>query len=207
MSNAVAGSIRIGVVAGVALLLAGCQALPPPGADWRDDSKPFVTVEKVPGSRIGALRKPFRMSPLGYTPDKLDQFRAGLSGKTIHAWNGGHGTQIEYLAGNGRAYLWYPGNESVVVASWSLRNRDQKTIGGGSYQIPEICYTYSKATYNPVTRKSGGNLECSSLSVFSIYIDEMAPGDPFGLASGKVPFPLDKRSTTLDALYAKKSGG
>ncbi|MBD0416219.1 hypothetical protein [Oryzicola mucosus] len=207
MSHAASHSAKIGLAAGLALLLAGCQSLPPPGADWRDDSKPFVTVEKVPGSKIGVLRKPFRMSPLGYTPDKLSQFKAGLSGQTIQAWNGGHGTQVEYLAANGRSYLWYPGNDKVVVGSWSVRNRDQKTIGGGSYQIPEICYTYSKATYNPVTGESGGELECSPLSTFSIYINEMAPGDPFRLASGSVPFPLDKRSTTLDALYAKKSGG
>ncbi len=206
MSEIVSRSRFAGLVGITALALAGCQPLPSPGGEWRDDSKPFVTVEKIPGSKIGAMRKPFRMSGLGYTPDKLDRFKAELAGKTILSWDGGHGTQVEYLAPGGRSYLWYPGNQAVVAGTWSLRNRELKEFGGGSYQRPEICYNYSNASYNPVTGKSGG-LECSELSNFSIYIEEMAPGDPFRLASGKVPFPLDKRSTTLDALFARKSGG
>jgi len=206
MSQVVSHS-RFALLAGMAaLVLAGCQPLPVPGGNLRDDSKPFVTVETIPGSKIGAMRKPFRMSGLGYTPDKLDQFRARLAGNTILSWDGKHGTQVEYLAPGGRTYLWYSGNLAVVTGTWSLRNREMPEWGGGSYQRPEICYVYSGATYNPVTKKSDGQ-ECSPLSYFSIFINEMAPGDPFRLASGKVPFILDKRSATLDALYAEKSGG
>ncbi len=206
MSKVVSRS-RFAILAGMAVLaLAGCQAPPVPGVNFRDDSKPFVTVEKIPGSKIGAMRKPFRMSGGGYTPDKLDHFKAKLAGNTILSWDGKHGTQVEYLAPGGRTYLWYAGNLAVVTGTWSLRNREMPEWGGGSYQMPEICYAYAGATYNPVTKKSGG-LECSELSHLSIFINEMAPGDPFRLSSGKVPFVLDKRSATLDALYARKTGG
>ncbi|MBL4556436.1 MAG: hypothetical protein JKP98_02155 [Rhodobacteraceae bacterium] len=39
---------------------------------------------------------------------------AFYGGATYKSYSRAHGTQIEYLASNGRAYLWYPGNTRVV---------------------------------------------------------------------------------------------
>jgi hypothetical protein len=104
-----------------------------------------------------------------------------------------HGTQVEYLSDDGRTYLWYPGNRSILQGRW-------KREGDG------MCFAYGANTYNPATGQSGGGWECMPFRLFWGSIEQRMPGDILGLASRtEVPFVLEKRRTTLDKLLARVS--
>lgn len=105
-----------------------------------------------------------------------------LADTTLGDWNRLHGTQIEYLAANGRAYLWYPGNRKPVSGEWETRNA---RLGAA-----EICFRYGTNTYNPVTRTSGGSWECQGVYQYTAWKFERVVGDPFHLESGRLPFVL-----------------
>lgn len=90
----------------------------------------------------------------------------------------GHGFQVAYLADNGREYLWYPRNARVVAADWKLEGDN-------------ICYRYSSNTYNPVTKKKGGEFECRLAKIGSYSVVAELDGDPFDLATGNVPYRLN----------------
>lgn len=120
-----------------------------------------------------------------------------LSGNTIwvHSdpddFGGGHGTQVEFHASNGKTYLWYPGNSRPVMGQWKV-----ETDSSGA---PVLCYLYSSNSYNPVTRALGGNWECSRQNW--VYLGDSYKGDVFGLSSGRLPFPIpDRKFYTVDDL-------
>lgn len=92
-----------------------------------------------------------------------------------------HGTQVEYHAANGTAYLWYPGNRRIVVGEWKI-----EAIKSSK---PELCYRYGPNTYNPVTRRPGGSWKCSRPFSGS---DDVLRGNVFGLKVGPVPFVTPK---------------
>ncbi|MEP3844939.1 MAG: hypothetical protein ABJM43_06325 [Paracoccaceae bacterium] len=109
-----------------------------------------------------------------------------FSGRTFVFHNRFHGTQIEYHAPNGRSALWYPGNTGTVPANWKVvpavhGSRDHR-----------ICYQYPSASYNPVTRSNGGQFECTGFATFTNDLRQIVSGDPFALASGRVPYRLPK---------------
>lgn len=91
-----------------------------------------------------------------------------------------HGVQIEYLSPKGGAYLWYPGNTSVVSGEWEV-------------VLNKICYRYGPQTYNPVTRQAGGRWECQfAVALDSRDIAELT-GDPFKLSQRKrAPYTLQR---------------
>lgn len=114
-----------------------------------------------------------------------------LGGHTNMTYDPQHGTQIEYLSDNGRSYLWYPGNRSVLPGYWK-RNADQ------------LCFQYGANTYNPATGHSGGGWECMPLALYVQAIAQRARGDLFGLAErDRAPFRLDRRKTTLEKLAGR----
>jgi hypothetical protein len=106
-----------------------------------------------------------------------------------------HGTQVEYLAANGKSYLWYPGNRSILPGRWK-REGDN------------MCFAYGANTYNPATGQSGGGFECMPFPLYWGGIEQRMPGDILGLANRTaVPFHLEKRRTTLEKLLARVSPG
>ncbi len=106
---------------------------------------------------------------------------SGVAGNTIVFYESSHGIQVEYYSPAGKAYLWYPGNRSVVRGKWKISN--------GS----TICYKYGGNTYNPVTNTRGGSWECNSIQVHSRTKKFSCKGDVFSLSSGRIPYVL-KRS-------------
>jgi len=104
------------------------------------------------------------------------------AGKTYLSFSRGHGFQVNYLA-KGRAWLWYPGNTTVVPEEWKT-----DTISG----TKAICWRHPSDSYNPVTRKSGGSYACESMSLAQKTIVASLSGDPFNLRSGAVPYRLDR---------------
>lgn len=87
-----------------------------------------------------------------------------------------HGTKVEYHAADGRSFLWYPGNRSVVVGQWDVRADQNGRI--------LLCYKYGNNTYNPVTQRRGGQWNCSRSD---LQVSELLIGNPFGLKAGPVP--------------------
>lgn len=102
----------------------------------------------------------------GFPPKVLSFFR-------------GHGFQVNYFDADGVAWLWYPGNRRGLREDW-------KTSGD------DVCFRHPKNSYNPVTRRSGGNFDCMGRKLASTRIIAVLDGDPFDLVSGKVPYRLDR---------------
>lgn len=114
-----------------------------------------------------------------------------LGGYTQMMRDSHHGTQIEYLSEGGKAFLWYPGNSSILEGRW-------KREGG------DICFAYGGNTYNPVTGHSGGGWECMPFDLYWRVVEERMQGDIFSLdGRGAVPFKLDPKRTTLEKLLAR----
>jgi hypothetical protein len=127
------------------------------------------------------------------TPDTVradpDAPRTEASVRTIYAdrtmipYDVFHGTQIEYHRADGRSFLWYPGNARAVPANW----RVQLDRNGH-----DICWQYPSRSYNPITGQTGGRWECDSDRSYFRGLSQIVVGDPFGLATGAVPFRLPK---------------
>jgi hypothetical protein len=128
--------------------------------------------------------------------------RTAFSDRTILTYGGGHGTQVEYHAPSGEAFLWCPGNSRSVPADWEVRLVDQRAG-------PQICYRYPTASFNPVTRERGGDFECYSFPFYELNMVEVLAGDPFRLATGRIPFRLDRgrfSASDLQALANRREG-
>ena len=132
------------------------------------------------------------------TPYEVEAHIEGKTGRTIMTYGWAHGTQIEYVATDGRAYLWYPGNSRAVPSLWEVQHRGLFTSS-----FHRICGKYPTRSYNPVTREYGGYWQCDSINAWAKRIPETREGDIFNLSSGKVPWVLSKDKTTFDELLAK----
>ena len=95
-----------------------------------------------------------------------------------------HGTQISYTSPNGDIYLWYPGNAQLIIGQWRV---DTNKHGSG-----RICFKYTSLSYNTVTRSFGGNWDCVRAADYIWQENEFSRGDPLNLASGRMPFVLEK---------------
>ena len=140
------------------------------------------------------------------------ELRSLLSDATAVHYDTGHGTQVEYMSADGLAYLWYPGNRSIVPGEWHVRIGPRPLGPGpesrnaiGPYAVFEqdptqpvestlyICFRYGPDTYNPVTRMRGGNWECSISPANEEWERRTHPGDPFGLSEiRQVPAVLER---------------
>ena len=105
------------------------------------------------------------------------------AGRTYLSFSQAHGFQVNYLASSGRAWLWYPGNSAALP---ELYTRD--VVNGRQ----ALCWQHPAASYNPVTGQRGGAVACTPLEFAQRTIVAVLPGDPFGLASGAVPYRLDR---------------
>ena len=100
-------------------------------------------------------------------------------GKTLHFYEESHGNQIEFLDPAGRCYLWYPGNQVVLVGQW----RCDESL---------IYFQYGYNTYNPITGIVGGRWEPCPIGLWSVSIVEDYPGDVLELKR-RLPFVLKPR--------------
>jgi len=102
---------------------------------------------------------------------------------TYLSFSSAHGFQVNYIAPQGKAWLWYPGNQRVVPEEYK-----QDIVSGQE----AICWRHPSNSYNPVTQASGGAFACQSLALTQRTIVAALPGDPFSLETGTVPFPLER---------------
>jgi hypothetical protein len=126
-----------------------------------------------------------------------DETKGLFAGVTFVHYDRGHGTQVEYMAKNGKTYLLYPGNKVVVRGTWKLERTDKP-------KVFNLCFKYPDNSYNPITKQLGGGLECQPAGFSLTDVVDSVDGDILGLAkSEKVPFVLSKRKARLADLLRK----
>ena len=112
-------------------------------------------------------------------------------------YDGAHGTQVEYIASNGKTRLLYPGNKVVLEGRWKLERTAKPTVFN-------LCFKYGTNTYNPATGATGGAWECQPAGYYLAAVTDHMKGDVLGLAKSlDVPFVLAKRKTNLKNLIRK----
>ncbi len=114
------------------------------------------------------------------------QLAALVSGATTRSSSIQHGTQVEYLSPDGRAYLWYPGNPRILPGRWRVEKR-----GLGA----QICFTYMPQPVSGWSCQGGGN--------YLVNQAEIVDGDPLDLEGGKLPFIMSRASYRLSDLIAR----
>lgn len=148
--------------------------------------------------RVGAwtlLSHPlFDPSDAGET---LQTMSAKFANKTILTYSQAHGTQVEYHDAKGNVSLWYPGNTSALPGKWHLQ--------GETAARAEMCYKYGTNTRNPVTGVRGAVWQCRSVTRLESTIKETLAGDPFSLASGTIPFILEKGAFLSSATLKQRA--
>jgi hypothetical protein len=99
--------------------------------------------------------------------------------QTIIFYQPGHGVYVEYVDAKDRVYMWYRGNRQVVYGTWGVRFFDG---------VPKVCYHYLDSV-NGVTGEYEPT-ECIHPRQTLLAKERLdsRPGDPFGLASGKLPY-------------------
>lgn len=103
--------------------------------------------------------------------------------RTYLSFDGGHGFQVNYIGRDGRAWLWYPGNVTGVPELY-----ERRTVAGR----PALCWAHPSNSRNPVTGHRGGGWSCTPLDFARKTIVAVLDGDPYRLASGKVPYRLKR---------------
>ncbi len=158
-----------------------CEAPSPYGAATQRAST-IAASQRPQGTVVTQSAKPSAENAPG-------PFRQRAAGNTYLAYTKSHGPQVYYLSPDGKVHLWYPGNRRAVQGRWIVEPLDRNAA------IGVICFTYQNAR-NPVSGYSGGR-SCETAPRFFAGNREAAAGDPFGLATGRIPFVLGKKPTSL----------
>ena len=111
---------------------------------------------------------------------------------TYLSFSRAHGFQVNYLAAQGKAWLWYPGNLRGVPEEYK---RDE--VSGQDV----ICWRHPPNSYNPVTHTKGGSFACQNLMLSQRTIVAALTGDPFSLQTGRVPYPLKRCTAPAQFLF------
>jgi hypothetical protein len=124
--------------------------------------------------------------------------------RTRVSYSRDHGTQVTFTAANGKAYLWYPGNNEVLVGDWAI---DLAREPSSFRDIGRLCFRYGANTYNPATGQAGGNWSCGPIQLVVLGLVDFAEGDPFGLAKRRqVPFVLSRERADIAGLRRQLQG-
>lgn len=146
----------------------------------------FFLLLALTGTAL-AQNKPY---VIGY-----DETKGLFAGVTFVHYDRGHGTQVEYMARNGKAHLFYPGNKKVLHGKWKLERTSNP-------KVFNLCFSYPNS-YNPVTGHSEG-WECQPAGFALTDVVDSVEGDALGLAKrDAVPFVLSKRKARLADLVRK----
>lgn len=115
-------------------------------------------------------------------------------GTTYLTFDPDHKFQVEYYESETRSWLWYGGNDAALPAEWQV-----KIISPQGIRSPldkelqtQICWRYGLNTYNPSTKTSGGEFQCTAqINLLQTTVSSL-DGDVFDLASGEVPYVRQK---------------
>jgi hypothetical protein len=118
--------------------------------------------------------------------------RKFVSCRTLITWTGPQGTQVSYLGGGGKAYLWAPGNDTVLSGIWRVE--------------PNATSPQSRIAYVAVCAQYGSNAQwdCRPAEILERITMDHADGDVFGLEGrSAVPFRLVRDRTNIAMLQQR----
>jgi hypothetical protein len=148
-----------------------------------------------------ALMTAARAAPAEDATSTAAKIRSAYAGKTRMTYSFGHGTQVEYVAPDGRSFLWYPGNRKAVPGRWKV------AVDVDEPDEISLCQLYPSASYNPVTRTFGGSWECEDARRALSRTRETLSGDALGLSRSRAPpFVLARDQTSLAELLRRVDG-
>ena len=117
--------------------------------------------------------------------------RKFVSCRTIVTWTVPQGTQVSYLGAGGKAYLWAPGNETVLSGNWRI---DPRAASARSVPYLAVCTQYGPST----------QWDCRPAELLERITMDHADGDVFALAGrSAVPFPLARDRTNIAMLQQR----
>ena len=118
--------------------------------------------------------------------------RKFVSCRTIVTWTAPQGTQVSYLGAGGKAYLWAPGNETVLSGNWRIDPRATSARSGLAYLA--VCTQYGPSA----------QWDCRPAELLERITMDHTDGDVFGLAGrSAVPFPLARDRTNIAMLQQR----
>jgi len=95
----------------------------------------------------------------------------------------GHGVYLEYTDAQGRLFMWYPGNKNVVSGTWKVMD---------TYSPPRTCFKYLNAVHGVTGQYEPNECVPPEQVIGRPYDLGVRAGDPFNLASGKIPYVKSK---------------
>ena len=125
-----------------------------------------------------------RQDIAGLADDELARkLNEALKDRTCIVLQEGHGVFVEYTSADGEVYMWYPGNRGVARGTWFVREEPSP---------PRACFKY-RGGVNPVTGERDPT-ECVAPedTIGRVHDLDGRAGDPFKLASGKLPYTKTK---------------
>ncbi|MEZ5913803.1 MAG: hypothetical protein R3D84_17570 [Paracoccaceae bacterium] len=152
-----------------------------------DDASPRRPSRCASGWKLAACVAP-GSAP---APDSFGR-AAALAAKLADTTQAQHdrffGTQIEYLAPDGRSRLWAAGRAGIVDGQWLTR------AGPRPGEAAQLCFRYGADRALAVDPAQGGNWTCRDGAGYLGTRSGSAAGDPLGLATGRPlpPLPADR---------------
>ena len=98
--------------------------------------------------------------------------------RTIIYYQRGHGVFVEFTSADGKVFMWYPRNQRIVNGSWGLRDFDG----------PKLCYKYFASVHGVTGEFEPTECISPSQKLIGAEMLDSRSGDPFGLATGKIPY-------------------
>ena len=181
---------RILIALGAVLLLSGC------GAQSRSLGPAVYEINRMPEEEVRQLLAGRTVMTFIDVYRECRTYPVGQYYSTSCNEIPGPGTQVELLAEDGWSYLWYPGNRVIVRGQWTLHHW---------YREYAICFRYGAAVLKPKTKDPWDSFDCTLLTEYAPTVAETRQGDPFDLASGRLPFVLVRDQTTIDALLQRRA--
>lgn len=91
----------------------------------------------------------------------------------------GHGIYVEYTDPDGRVYMWYPQNLSVVLGTWGISN---------AFSPPRACFSYMNAHHGVTGEFEPTECVETEQTLGGAYVIDRRGGDVFQLSTKGIPY-------------------
>ena len=120
--------------------------------------------------------------------------RKFFSCRTIVTWTAPQGTQVSYLGAGGNAYLWAPGNDTVLAGNWRIDPRATSPRSPLTYVA--VCVQYEA--------QNGGRWDCRPSEMVERVTIDQADGDVLALEGrSAAPFRLTRDRANIAMLQQR----
>lgn len=156
------------------LVLGACTTSPPAMIDMPDEEATALEGQAL-ARRMNAMTKIEAMTD----EEVVAALEAELSDRTSIVRQEGHGIYVEYTAPDGRLFMWYPQNTSVVTGTWGVLATESP---------PLACFKY-KDSQHPLTGEFEPE-ECvpADQIIGRAYVVDSRQGDAFELRTKGIPY-------------------